>query len=105
GAEGQGESVGVVEGAGQLAGGRVPHLHRVVIARRGQLPAVGAEGHAPNEVGVALEGVGQLAGGRVPHLHRLVLARRGQPLAVGAEGHAGDRRGGALGGQGGRSRG
>src|SRR5262245_52781206 len=54
---------------GLLAGGRLPHLHRLVLAPRGQPLPIRAEGHAPDAARVPLEGEGLLAGGRVPHLH------------------------------------
>ena len=59
--------------ADRLAGGRVPHPHRVVGAAGDDARAVGAERHAGHRVGVA----GQrwpigLAGGRVPQPHRVV---------------------------------
>src|SRR5262249_56681800 len=45
-----------LEGESLLAGGRVPHPRRPVIARRGQPLAVGAEGHAVDPDGVPCEG-------------------------------------------------
>src|SRR3954462_11421293 len=50
---------GIVERPG------VPHLHRPVPARGGEVAAVGTEHHAP--VHVSFEGEGLLAGRRVPH--------------------------------------
>ena len=83
--------------ADRLAGGGVPHPHRLVPAAGGDALAVGAERHAGHPVGVAGERrADRLAGGRVPQPHRLVDAAGGEPLAVGAERHAGHRVGVAL---------
>src|SRR5262249_13501099 len=88
---------------GLLSGGRVPDLHRLVLARRGEAFAVGAEAHAEHAAGVSLEGADLLAGVRVPHRHLSSLTQlpssRGKPFAVGAEAHVDEPRGMPLEGE------
>src|SRR5262249_6283342 len=82
-----------LEGENLLPRVRVPYLHRLVLAGRGDPLAVGAEAHAPDGAEMALEREVLLHGSRVPRCH---LARgrcgplpssRGNAFAVGAEGH------------------
>ena len=59
----------------------VPNAHRRIPARRGQAPAIGAEGQAPDLVGVATKGEGFLAsplihGSGVPDLRGPIPADR-----------------------------
>src|SRR5262249_54984701 len=63
-----------------LAPGKLP-------PRRGQVPAVRAEGHIPDPAGGAFQGESLLAGGGIPDLDGPVSARRGEPPAVRAVSH------------------
>ena len=71
------------------AGRRVPDVHDLVFAGRGEAPAVRAEGDAQDESAYA-GGVEELAGRRIPHVHAAAEAGRGQPPAVRAERQRGD---------------
>src|SRR3954471_11095142 len=72
--------------ARQLAAGRdLPEPDGLAFAHRGQAPAVGAEGHAPDEALVAVEGPDLGAGGLIPEPYGLVEAPRGEPRPVGTE--------------------
>ena len=88
-----------VQGEPLPAGGEVPDPHDPILAGRCQGPAVGAEGHALDEVGQAGEVRLLAEGGQVPDSHlagrplgliRTSPPRRRQAPAVGAEGHADD---------------
>src|SRR5262249_27319918 len=72
----------------RFAGGEVPDDPLVIQGPGNQPPAVGAEAHAQDYVGVPLEGQRRLPRAGVPQPHRLVPAGRGQAAAVGAEAHA-----------------
>src|SRR5262245_50668449 len=74
-----------------LDGRPVPDLDQAVLARRGDQPTIGAEGDAPDTIGMAPEGDQLLAGNSVPELDRLVLAGRGDAQAIRAENHFLDR--------------
>src|SRR5262249_55263603 len=67
----------------------VPELHGVILARRGDLPAVEAERHAPDLGGVAAQGeLGsrrRLGGRHTPDVDGVLVAGHHEPLAVGAE--------------------
>src|SRR5262249_23769848 len=67
------------------AGRDVPDLYRLILARGGEEPAAGAEGHAKDSLGVAVEDQHLLPGGQVPNFDRGTAAGRGQELAVRAE--------------------
>ena len=71
-----------------LHGGGVPDPDGLIDARRGELVAVGAEGHAEDVVDVAAQREDFLPGRRVPELDGLIQARGREAAAVGAEGHA-----------------
>ena len=71
-----------------LHGGGVPDPDGLIDARRGELVAVGAEGHAEDVVDVAAQREDLLPGRRVPELDGLIQARGREAAAVGAEGHA-----------------
>src|SRR5438876_8793132 len=78
-----------VEGLERPPGLRIPD-DDLPPARRGQIPAVGAEGHAEDVVSVSGEAERLFAGGALPlpDLYRLVRPAGCQQLAVGgAEGH------------------
>src|SRR4051794_23741337 len=79
-----------LEGELFLPGACVPHPHRLVLAPRGDSPAVGAEADAPDRIGVPLEGELLLSGVRVPPSHLAAVffrapACRSDPFAVGGE--------------------
>src|SRR5262249_27642845 len=65
-----------------LACCHVPKLDQVVVAARGDEPAVGAERDRPDLVGVALANKALLAGGKVPEDEFVVVAAGGQGSAV-----------------------
>src|SRR5262249_32604357 len=80
-----------LEGKEFLAGGSIPHLHRLVVAAAGQAFVVSAETDSVDAGRVPLEGKQFRAGGGVPHLHRPAPApKAGESLAVWAEAQAGD---------------
>src|SRR5690349_18362043 len=64
-----------------LAIRHVPDLDDRTVGR-GQTPAVGAEAHGLEKVGVALQGINDLAGFRIPDDRRFVIARGGQTPTV-----------------------
>ena len=75
--------------AERLAALGIPEPHGLVLTRRGEALAVGAEGDAQHAVFMAHERWAErLAALGIPEPHGLVLARRGEALAVGAEGDA-----------------
>src|SRR5262245_44588135 len=59
----------------------VPELDGPILVARGDPAAVGTEGHAPHEAGVAPQGDQLLAAVRVPDLDGPVHARGGDPVA------------------------
>jgi hypothetical protein len=64
----------------------IPESHGLVIARRGEALAVGAEGDATNGALMPRERCAErLAALGLPEPHGLVETRRGQALAVGAD--------------------
>src|SRR5688572_21409974 len=77
------------EGAKRRAGAAVPDLHRAVLARRGEPPAVvvGAEGDGVDVTAVFVEGVQLALALHVPDLDSVLLAPRRQAPAVRAERH------------------
>ena len=85
--QGADEAGMAAEVAEQFSGVAVPDLHGAVLTRRGDPPAVGAEGHGINVPAVPSEGLQLLAGLHVPDLDRVLFASRHQPLAVRAERH------------------
>src|SRR5205814_137812 len=91
---GAGRGWGVGAGREGDAGVRVPGADFVgVVWSPGpadDVPAIGAEAHAPDGAGVSFEGARLLARAGVPDLHRVVFGGAGQAGAVGAEAHAGD---------------
>ena len=76
----------------QLAGTpprrHVPEMHRAFLSRRGELPAVGAEGQVVDMRFLAPEFAGGLAGRHIPEPHPTVPGSSSQQGAVGAEGDA-----------------
>src|SRR5262249_9689563 len=72
------------------AGRHVPEPDGSVPAGRGELGAVGAEGYAPDLVGMLSQGEDHFPGPRVPNLHRLIFAARSEPPAIGTECYAQD---------------
>src|SRR5262249_12006514 len=71
---------------------RLPHVYPPlrVPAGRGELPAVGAEGHAPDHAPVKARRQGFPKSRPVPDPDGLVLSRRSQVAAVRAEGYIED---------------
>src|SRR5437667_395209 len=73
-----------------LAGLRIPHFHQTGNLRggapraltAGQVFAIGAEGQAPDRVGVPLKGQDLLRGVRIPNLHALVAQSASQATEV-----------------------
>src|SRR5205807_677312 len=66
-----------------LARRRVPEPNGLVVAGRGEQPAVGREGEPPNDVAMPGQPPALLAGGQVPEAGGVVAAARGDRLAVG----------------------
>lgn len=62
--------------------GRVPEPNRVVPRGRGQLLAVGREGHRLDRARITLQRLLQSPRGRVPEANRLAVGGRGQLPAV-----------------------
>src|SRR5262245_13790609 len=69
----------------QTSGVAIPDLHGAVLARRGDPPAVGAEGHGTDVPTVPFEGFQLLTGLHVPDLDGVPFASRHQAPAVRAE--------------------
>ena len=63
----------------------------VVQACRGELSAVGREGHGQDQLGMPLEALDLLPGGRLSEPDRVVEPGRRDGLAIGAPGHGVDR--------------
>src|SRR5262245_65769770 len=71
----------------QTSGVAIPDLHGAVLTRRGDPPAVGAEGHGTDDPTVPFEGFQLLTGVHVPDLGGVFFASGHQAPAVRAEGH------------------
>src|SRR5262249_57161198 len=85
--------IAVLPGQGCLAlvslkRGRIPDADGLILAGRGETPAIRAERQALAPAGVSAEAEYLPAGRRVPDAHGLVFASRGEAPAVRAEGDA-----------------
>src|SRR6266516_112164 len=63
--------------------GRLPHLHRSIMARGGETCAIGRPGDGVHAICMAMKGEDWLACGRLPHLHRLIAAAGGEACSIG----------------------
>src|SRR5438876_8845753 len=71
----------------RLAGGRVPHLYRLVRVGGNEVPAVGAERHTVGEVAESAQAVEFLARADFPDSH-FAFPASGETLPIWAEGDA-----------------